>query len=481
MISESDTRSLHSLDLWLEQIDTAETRSNFDKALPKFKVPQVSDINWSSQTEIVRTIARDRILDPLDRTSDISSVFQFIRENNAHDTATEVYRYLLPMPADTMISYHVGLFKQLIDFLSYQPGLVIYFARICPWTNLPENARQILIESVPALLQALIMSANSMESLVIKYMRAVLEEVDLLSLNTIQDLTAMVALVVNSPEVALDIFLEGLEPLSTLLVVQTPKVTQYLLRSLFGIAIDHIEESNESSKPGKYLWSFKALRDHNGNVSIVTCDRRIDAPQIERLATGDHVRFLSASEPQNAFLAKPAMFEATVESAQTAEVKFRCLRQPPVFVEDCHWKLKHCGSFVTAKAMSDAVVRLLTEKGECCGVFGQLMISASSNTSIDLPAVTPKARSDLNASQSQAVAAAVAGPLSCLWGPPGTGKTYTIVIFLQELLRSEPDERVLVTAPTHNAVDNVMRQFVKRRGEVIGQLPTPLRVSTDVR
>jgi AAA domain len=433
----------------------------------------------------VRNVARDKILESLDSPTDpvhISSLLRFTWANNTYDVATEIYRYLLPLPANTLSrSYNVRLFKQLIDFLAFMPSLVIYFARISPWNTLPESARQILVESVPKLLKALIMSANSMESLIVKYLSAVLEEADILTLTLIQDLTEMVALVVSSPEVALDIFLEGLEPLSTHLIVQNPRTTQYLLRNLFGIALDHIDESNESSKTGKYPWKFEAQRDGNGEVTLLTCQRRIDAPQLERLATGDHVRFLSASEPVNTFLTKPAMFEAMVESAQTGEVKFRCLRQPPVFVEDCFWKLKHCGSFITAKTMSDAVVRLLVEKNECCGVFSRLMISALSNISIEPKAILQRDRNDLNPSQSQAVSAALSGPLACLWGPPGTGKTYTIVTFLQELLQSEPTERVLVTAPTHNAVDNVIRKFVKRRGQGSTQLPLPLRVSTDVR
>ena len=49
---------------------------------------------------------------------------------------------------------------------------------------------------------------------------------------------------------------------------------------------------------------------------------------------------------------------------------------------------------------------------------------------------------------------------------------------LQELLASGREQRILVAAPTHNAVDNVMRKYITR-----GRLPTgihPIRVSTDV-
>ncbi|KAG4440865.1 hypothetical protein IFR05_003678 [Cadophora sp. M221] len=69
-------------------------------------------------------------------------------------------------------------------------------------------------------------------------------------------------------------------------------------------------------------------------------------------------------------------------------------------------------------------------------------------------------------------------PLTCLWGPPGTGKTYTIVQIIKQLQASNEVGRILVTAPTYNAVDNVMRRFM---AETQSKEATTLRISTDVR
>lgn len=52
-------------------------------------------------------------------------------------------------------------------------------------------------------------------------------------------------------------------------------------------------------------------------------------------------------------------------------------------------------------------------------------------------------------------------PLTCIWRLPGTGKTHTVAIILQELLRRKTKERVLVTVPTHNAVDSILRRYLK--------------------
>ncbi|KAK7955322.1 hypothetical protein PG988_016016 [Apiospora saccharicola] len=84
----------------------------------------------------------------------------------------------------------------------------------------------------------------------------------------------------------------------------------------------------------------------------------------------------------------------------------------------------------------------------------------------------------LNAGQSEAVRAALTHPLVSIWGPPGTGKTQTIVEILLGLQQKFPAERILVTAPTHNAVDNVMRRYLSMRGK---EGPTALRVSTELR
>lgn len=89
-------------------------------------------------------------------------------------------------------------------------------------------------------------------------------------------------------------------------------------------------------------------------------------------------------------------------------------------------------------------------------------------------------RSDLNQSHNQAVRVSLEDPLTCLWGPPGTGKTHTIVVILPELLRDEMDRRILVTAPTHNAVDNVLRKYINERAQNQGVFTEPIRVTTDV-
>jgi hypothetical protein len=62
----------------------------------------------------------------------------------------------------------------------------------------------------------------------------------------------------------------------------------------------------------------------------------------------------------------------------------------------------------------------------------------------------------LNEMQTKAVFTAMTRSLSLIWGPPAVGKTHTVAILIKQLLELDPDHRMLVTASTHQAVDNII-------------------------
>jgi hypothetical protein len=95
---------------------------------------------------------------------------------------------------------------------------------------------------------------------------------------------------------------------------------------------------------------------------VLTNYRRIDAPQLERLAAGDHVRFELARYPDNMFFVEFPTFDTLVESAQQGLVTFRFMSYPPAFCASARWRMRHCGSFVTGKTMLDALVALVEKK-----------------------------------------------------------------------------------------------------------------------
>lgn len=67
----------------------------------------------------------------------------------------------------------------------------------------------------------------------------------------------------------------------------------------------------------------------------------------------------------------------------------------------------------------------------------------------------------LNASQNRAVEQILgSNPISIVHGPPGTGKTTTLLAAISELVKK--GEKILVTAPSNTAVDHVMMQLIKQ-------------------
>lgn len=81
-------------------------------------------------------------------------------------------------------------------------------------------------------------------------------------------------------------------------------------------------------------------------------------------------------------------------------------------------------------------------------------------------------RPSLNEKQRQAVAGALSTPHAfCIQGPPGTGKTTVICEIVEQLIAQ--GERILLVAPTHVAVDEVLRRIGARPGV------RPLRLSWD--
>lgn len=61
-------------------------------------------------------------------------------------------------------------------------------------------------------------------------------------------------------------------------------------------------------------------------------------------------------------------------------------------------------------------------------------------------------------------------------GPPGTGKTTTITEVVMQILTTQPDARILLTAQNNDAVDNALKTIK----EVAGRLGKPLRLLREV-
>jgi hypothetical protein len=343
VISNTDTRSFQTLDLWLQSIDTMNIHPLFDRAPREFKIPTKADTDWTEYSDLVQRIARDRQFETLREPSAPADILELLRyAYRSHDIglAAEIYDYVIPTGSMfSTTSCDPALMQELLSFLVYMPANAAVFTRICPWTELPSLISQLLVRTAPKTLKCLVQCANMTGDFVLRPFEAVFRELTTLSTSVIQDLAVEIALQVRSPQLCLELFLEIFEPLSVRLMTDiSPTTSGYYLRNLFGIAVDHCDEADEAVSAGKELWTFEET-----NTDLQDCvlksRRRIDAPRMERLAAGDHVRFTRVSEPSNAFIARRSdSFDALVEKSEPGLVTLRCLRHPPVYIDQCSWE-----------------------------------------------------------------------------------------------------------------------------------------------
>jgi superfamily I DNA and/or RNA helicase len=104
-------------------------------------------------------------------------------------------------------------------------------------------------------------------------------------------------------------------------------------------------------------------------------------------------------------------------------------------------------------------VRLLDGRRSRCELYGSLIKGVSSRPQSNTESIQIDT-THLNSSQARAVLDAVRSDLTLVHGPPGTGKTSTVVRIINEWRKHSPEESILVTASTNNAVDNVLEKFV---------------------
>ncbi|KAL8881471.1 MAG: hypothetical protein Q9198_001341 [Flavoplaca austrocitrina] len=449
-------------------------------------------------------------------TEKISTVISWLLRYHQKVRLKEVFSLLLSaIRAASTGNYTIPILDMMIGFLQRAPYLVVTFLDLGPWMNLPSSVSSFLASKSLEMLEAFCLVANEMQVFVVEPFRTFLLQVRHIPLSSFGFLVRHICLVVRFPETALDLLMGVLELESSRLLVGRPTLITYFVANIIGVALEHIDEAKDSRAVREDELQLK----FDSATGIVSSRLRIDSHSKVRIAVNDHVELTAASLPTNSLETKPYMMNALIQLAEPGKVVFRCFHPLPPYMEDCAWKVKNCGSFVTSQAMFEALERFVTESGEFCPIHNHLMgfgsyvpldtsriesyqdgdltsssepseptivtarepwrpsarrlddvnqstseMSAtglnSGNTVANEGPLSSSQRVDLNESQNKALQAALDSSLTCLWGPPGTGKTHTVAVILEELLKN-PERRILVTAPTHNAVRKVAEDLRK--------------------
>nr|RBQ95109.1 hypothetical protein FVER53263_05746 [Fusarium verticillioides] len=485
VISNRDVASMRNLDLWLEQIDTTETMPLFSEEPKDYSVPSLTDVLSPSDPSWLIEIVKGNDMSALTRLESLEQyqkVFKLARETSDKQFLMRCFEYILSN-IEKVIVDHKELLNAMLQVLTTEPTLAITFIPFLSSSRSGKNPDLVVLleASLLPIVRAFILSANSMGQLILEPLKSIFSAItpgclSLLDLATLLELTS---LTIRSTDLALDIFLDCLQPNASHFMVTDPKITNHLLRNMISIATDHIEEAGNVAKRLQGLYELKlSPKDKKGN--LIEIDFRIDATGTPK--KGSHVRLTTASLPSNVLVGNNCSIDALVTMSETGRARFECLHPLPPYFKDCSWVLEDCSPFVTSKSMIDAVKDLCIYQEDCCGVAN--IIFGLPSPDIPRPDHSFSRIERLNESQNQAIKLALNSSLLCLWGPPGTGKTETIVEMICALQTANPKARALVTAPTHNVVDNVMRRYIQRlQKQPLARKTQPdlVRVSTEVR
>lgn len=491
---------MRSLDLWLEHIDTEQTLPLFEQETEEYTVGSLKDVNWDSEPPFIAEIVRCEnfsVFMRFESPEPFSEVFLWLLEKGQSQLLLRSFDYLLSAMSKRSLDKvsPAALMPTMLEILRSAPYLALSFGKMEPVEvvdEYSENLQTLLEVYAMDILRAYVLSANEAQDLLVKPLQSFLSRIRYLSFDNFADLAELVSLTVRRPEIATDVLLECLERESPRLLAGRPALVRHFVRNTIAIALDHIGEASEQSKKRQDLLKLKLCPENRGGYQVVEITFRIDSaggtPE-----NSAHVRLTAAAPPANSLLGKRYSMDALVIHSEQGRARFQCFHPLPPFYDRCAWKLEYCGPFTTTKTMFDAVREFATYFEGCCPIANQLLLGdvpalevVSSDDGLDARRVvdTFPDTKHLNASQNAAVQAALNSPLTCLWGPPGTGKTETIVQIIRALQISFRDARILVTAPTHNAVDNVMRRYIGVLSPTVlanNRHLAPLRVSTEVR
>lgn len=455
----------------------------FDKEAREYSLATLSSVDWSNKPDYLSKIVRDHDFSPFctfDSSELFTFVFEWLWQRQERILLREIFLFLFKRVSAEVPGTRASLPKLISTMVAFTTTtaapLATTFTTVQGWADTGSALHKAMVEGAPKLLLALITAAQEAQELVVEPFKQILQQAPRMSIATFTDLVRLISLTVRSPNVALDLLLGSLEPESARLLAAPIEVVQHFVKNLVGLALNHVDEVQDMRTSEDGLLDLK--RDSGDQT--VSARLRIDAHLSHPVQVSDHVRLTSATSAKNSTNQRLYSMDAIVKSSDHGKVIFECLHPLPHYLEDCSWKLTNCGSFVTSQTMIDAVYRFAVESAAYCPIQPQLLGLPTNDTdALTCPADLDLSQYSLNESQNAALRASVFGSLTLLWGPPGTGKSHTIVAILQELLSSEPTQRILVAAPTHNAVDNVMRKYISKSNDQASSV-NPIRVSTDV-
>lgn len=220
-------------------------------------------------------------------------------------------------------------------------------------------------------------------------------------------------------------------------------------RELFGRAILGLR--------GKYLgeqFYYHLVRFHR--------EKRIDT----EIANGDIV-LISFGDPLSSDLT------GTVYEIKPHYITVAFENRPPKWALHDRIRIDLYINDVTFKRMEENLLELLHASGRLRRLRNIMIGLQPPEPSVPAPFTPHDNR--LNPSQRKAISDALGSPdLFLIHGPPGTGKTSTLIEFIYQACRR--GEKLLATADSNTAVDNMLERLAKRDLKVV-RIGHPVRIA----
>jgi DNA polymerase III delta prime subunit len=246
----------------------------------------------------------------------------------------------------------------------------------------------------------------------------------------------------------------------------TARASKHPLRGVLSSASDSsvvvvLDDDDDSSASSRFVDDKEAVRTEllqtGATLRLDTLGSDVTFQRLAR-AVGDLEagRFGAASSVARCVFAKHVDASSSPEGAYAFSSSGECAEEPPL---EFDWSL--LAPAATAGRRSD--------------VHGEAHVPPEVMSHLRERLY----RSDLNEPQVEAIARAMASrDIHLVHGPPGTGKTTTIVELIRQLVRA--GLRVLACAPSNVAVDNLVERFaepVSEESPLFVRLGHPARVS----
>ncbi|KAF4607757.1 hypothetical protein EYR40_000092 [Pleurotus pulmonarius] len=463
-------------------VPTEEHLKRFEREKTTYERNTLKQMNWDDHPPWLRSffqpgLSSDDIKDLLPGRSpnEIDLVMKTAINYHAEETLFFTFNSVIaqrPIQEDFAVYW-----------LGQWPPLAFSLLKAYPPHEASQEIHEHLAGMAVPILQCMVRSANELRIAVLVGLEKLALTIARISLADYLDLLMLAALSIRAPQLLQEVLLvlHDARP-------SEPLALSHAHRHGLAVSFDRAEEAadecpcDEEGKPKRQrtpptIVKLTATETFNHVKAAIRVDDRSSGVRLH-----SHVRLQAASHPDRGWVSPPIVDGIAIQSLK-GELKIEVQQPLPPEATRMSWKMYNAGSIATAKAMMDALLRLATDGAESCLFHGHITgadVVGDDGETAPQGELAGTPIEGLNRSQSDAVHASDA-PLSLIWGPPGTGKTTVVIRILEKLLQNANNEaKILMTASTHNAVDNVLERFVilNKKAHLLTE-DQILRVATD--